>query len=1170
MKLQEQIFQVIQKNDKEGLLALIPSFHQQKISLDQRNGLGQTPLSLAISKGFFDLGELLLNEGSNPNTKDLLENTPMQYLLNYEGNKLKGFDKMFLSLLESGASLDEESLNQGPILSQLIKAGRNNMLCEVLKSDQIKPSLEEIHQGFLCICRAHILLNNENRYKDRSSWNSLNNDQVNFALTRLKSRFIAIQKEEFPEGNLTEHTKKLMNQRDAYGRTFAINSIIYGNVFALDYLIQNDADLSIQDDEKLRAIDHFCMSKAIQEEQISKSLYNSLVHWVRNDHKKNIQFRSPFKGIHEKFDDQLHGLIEKAIVGNKFEVANWLYQDGVKPTKEGKKIFSKVLAKLVIGNDEPENNKTNLNTKVASLLVFGANPNDSVQGRLPLNEAIKDQKFDLAILLLQGGARFKNVDEKGFDALMLLAKTPYNPKEGEFTLQQMNENHQSFSRVISLMEKQGLDPSSKIDKTKDGVPLSDFYMKMAMDHKNIPVICSFIEKGYSPSTTRERNRLRNFMMREEGAFVSSVYLNTIYEILDEREPFTVDERKEREKSEVLGSDLYNIAIKESKFELAERIKKNLQSKGLALNLNQPDALGRTAFLNSIVAGKADLANEAMFSYPLITVDFTKKDVFGDNCLHYLCSKSYPKHTYFVHQKKNEIHYVDPSVEEQKRSKLFHRIIDIIQNLDPNNTKAKEMLKPERLREYFQIAVDSGNLVVSKTLIQLGVLESMKEELSKVDAQGTNHLEESSVRNAQPLISLVSKLESLAAKEGDIATLKTIFDSGVSVDFKSEEYHCMDETPLFQAIKYHKFKTATWLLDHDANPNSKDALGRKALMVLCGSKDIEKVIVEDFRGKEEFYGFYQELLTKLLERTEGLQERGGFAKSYIKASLEAGNIKMARTLIGIGNAINKRDPNREDMSLPEEDLPYIYHNTPPFPKSTIRAKDILKLELQFLDAYKTTKNKEEIAIRPLLNAAAMSNVKEVSQLLMWGVDIHGKDEFGKSAIFYGAEFGNVDTLKVLLKNKAKVYQEDRKGKTPLDYAIEKGKIHNAAYLISKASSLKVEKENVHLLSQLVQSKGDHLTEREKQILNKWISNKIGRAIVLVSPKTQNAIVPYNHVSSRRSPLNLSLEPSSKKQFLENKKTIPRKFTYTRPGKRVSMNKKIISIRKGPEFNPSFTL
>jgi ankyrin repeat protein len=1172
MKLKEKIFHVVQKNDKEGLLALIPQFHQQKISLDQRNDLGQTPLSLAIAKGFLEVGELLLKEGSNPNSKDLLDVTPLQYLLNYEGNKLKGFDKMFLNLLEAGANLNEESLSKGSVVSQLIKTGRNNMFIEVLKLNNVKPSLEEIHEGFLLICRAKPLLKLENRYHDRSTWNALNNEQVNVGLSRLKSYFIALQKQKFPEGDFNEFTKELMNQKDSHGRTLAMNSIIYGNLYALDYLIQNNGDMSIHDHDKLRAIDHLCMSKSIKEEQITKPIYNNLVHWIRQEHAKTKEITSSIQSSREKFNARLQGSIERAILGNKFELANWLYQDGVKPTKEGKEFLSKVLTKLLVKEAENTNDEFSLNAKVKSLLEFGADPNYSYRGKLALNEAIKSQRFDLAILLLDAGANFKGIDQDGLDGVMQIAKTPYNPKEGEYTLYDMNENHQDFMRVLSRMEEKGLNPSSKIESTKSGIPLTDLYMKMAMENKNIPFMCRFLEKGYTSESNVERIKLKNLMLSKEGAFLSSVYLNKSFEILQDKNSLTIDEEKEKRKSEVSGSDLYNMALIESKFELANRIKKNLESKGQKLNLNQPDFLGRTAFLNAILSGKSELALRAILTDKL-EVDFTKKDIFGDNCLHYLSSKFYKKNSYFVHQEKNEIYYEDPIVEEHKRSNLFQSVIYIIQNMDPKNIEAKNMLQPKLLREYFQISVDSGNLDAAKTLIKLGVLEPMKEVLFKLDLKDKKDMGEDSSPKGIEDAYYVAKLESQAAKEGNISLLDIIYKSGVSVDLKGKELSVMDETPLFQAIKHSQFKTAIWLLEHEANPNSKDALGRTPLMALCSHKDLEKSLKEYPSPKEEFHEFYYELITKLLEGTQGLEEEGGgYARSYIKASLEAGNINFARTLIGIGNAINKIDPNKGEMSLKMDDLPYIFKKTPPFPKSSILAKDILKIELQFLDAYLTTKNKEEIAIRPLLNASAMSNLKEVSQLLSRGVDIEGRDRSGKTAIFYGAEFGNVDTLKLLLENNAKLYQQDYKGNTPLDGAIEKGKIQNAVFLISRAPELKPKKENVYRLSQLLEVSHEKLSVNERKILEEWLYRKIGRRFVEVFPKTQNTIVPLNHVSKRSPKLNTYLNSSTKAKGLGNKKIDQRKFIHGRGTKRFPTNKKInmSKIRSVNTLNQSLTI
>jgi ankyrin repeat protein len=1073
--------------------------------------LGQTPLSLAISKGNFELGELLLFAGANPNTKDLLGVTSMQYLLNYEGPDAKGSDEMFLQLLKSGVSLNDDTLTKGSIYSQLLNSGRNNRLCEVLKMEDVKPSSREIKQVFLSFCRAKILKNSNERYLNPSNWNALSGEELEFGLSRLKSLFVQMEKQKFPKFSVSVLTKKLIDQKDQHGRTFATNSIIYGNLKALNFIIQNNGDLSIADSDKLRAIDHLCLSKSIDDESISKSLFNSLIDWARAKNQKPMGVHPFFIEMNERLAVNLDGLIEKSILGNKYNLANWLYLDGVRPTKEGKNLLSRVLMRLIKERDENFEDYQISCAKIKRLLNYGANPNALIKGKRPLNEAIKMKKNDIAILLLERGGKFKLKDKDGMNAVDYLVEISLHDDKGSQNLAQFKVNTEKFNRLFRIMIDKGLEPKSKLECTSSGIPLSDFYMERALENKNVPFIVNFIENGYVPGELMDKRKLEEFMMKDGGVYLTAANLNQSYKLLGGNLLESMDLVKEREKSEVLGSSLYNIAMGEGKFILASHIEKRLQERGLKLNFDQTDDLGRTPFLNSIYKGSIKSALHIISNNPS-GVDYAKEDIFGENCFHYLCGSLENTDSYRIDEGRLKVISTDPSLEEHNKIKLFDKVVNWIEKSGVHNNKAKEMLSIKKLQEYFEIAVHAENLMAAEKLIDLGVLGTMEKTIEKtyleMGKKTGGEIDEEAFHNTF----LISKFEAQCAKEGNISLLKKIFERGVSLDLMDFRVSFSGETPLFQAIKNNKFKTALWLLDHFVNPNHKDTLGRTPLRVLCESPILEKSFGGQIYYEEENPTKYQELLKKLLEKTEGLDEWGGFAKSYIDAAIDSGNLNTAKTLISIGAAMNRS----EESSFNTKDYPFLFDEKPPKPISSLSGKDILKMELQFIDGYKGISNSNYLT-QLFCNAAAMSNQKELKYLFSLDVDVDGKDVEGKSAIFYGAAYGDQEVLKYLISKNSKVNQVDSQGKTPLDHAIENGKVENAILLMQFDQEIRAKEENLHHLVNRIELGEGGLSYQDGKNLQERITKKTG--ILFAQILEKNGDNAFNHTIDRPQILNL---------------------------------------------------
>ena len=73
------------------------------------------------------------------------------------------------------------------------------------------------------------------------------------------------------------------------------------------------------------------------------------------------------------------------------------------------------------------------------------------------------------------------------------------------------------------------------------------------------------------------------------------------------------------------------------------------------------------------------------------------------------------------------------------------------------------------------------------------------------------------------------------------------------------------------------------------------------------------------------------------------------------------------------------------------------------------------------------------ITPLMIASKESNISDIKKLLNAKVDVHAKDEKGRTALFYAAAAGHEEVANLLLGAGASPLIKDKSNKTPVDYA-----------------------------------------------------------------------------------------------------------------------------------------
>jgi ankyrin repeat protein len=1126
--LKRDLFHAINTRDLKHLKEIISKCQLEQISLDQRNKLGQTALAISLAKGDFDLATILMDAGSNPNAKDLLGNTPFEYAIAYNGNQLKELDSVTLHCIESGANLEHSSPSGGSIFSQILTSGRKNLLYEAIKSG-INPSQEEIKEAFLTVIRTRPLSEKESRYQNRATWNSLTPEQVNFCLSKLNNLFVKQERAVGDDSSSDIIIQKLLNEKDSFGRTPVMNAILYGNPFSLSYLIQSGADLSLQDAEGLRAIDHLCVSPSFPKANITASMLHNLTKFATVEHTRKIQTSPLYFDTYKTLEPKYSYLLEKAVIGHKLELAKWLFSRGLLPKEESKDVFTNALHHYIQNQSQKDRLMSEALDEMDFLITMGADPNHRRNGILPLNEAIKNQNLDMALFLLKRKADFTLKDKDGMDALSVLAKVDFSSLKSSPMDRSTYPFTNIWDRLFDQLVRSGFSIPEKSDSNSKEMETIHGYIKTALHQKNTTFLCKMIENGFKITGSKLETPLRNFMRTEKGFPIATAYFNQTWNQDTQEKSAVPDPEKERLKSETWSNQMYNEAIVMGQFKIANQIKMHIENQGHRLNMNLPDSFGRTALFNSVLAGNTSTTLNMIKKDPS-SLDLTKTDVFGDNIIHYLCGNLFPKQPKFIQTDRKEFLYSDPAYDQKNQEALLHEILNYLTKKVDKTPDEQKLLHPTKMKEYLDIALNASNVFACKKLVQTDALQSFKVNFDQTFL-ATSDLKPGTMKPSDfERGATLSKLLALAASHGDYETLRSIHKSGIPIDIKDIRFSGLDDTPLLKAIKNHKLQTACVLLDLGANPNHKDALGVKPLMAFCQNPNLEKKVGFRTPSEETSMAHYQSLFNSLLQKTEGLEEPGGFARTYIDAALKSNNIRTAKTLIGIGKTLYETmTPQDSELQLEKRKFPYVFNTLVPTPLAALLPKDIIYSELQFVNGYKPDLQSDPQWSKPLMVASAMSNEKEVLHLLQSGIGINSRDKTGRTPLSMAAEFGNLDILRVLVHQLADLNTTDKKGKTALDYAVENKKYKNVAYLVGKNKDLHASEQSIRHVFERLNDSPSSFTAKEKEDLYAWISQKAGVAIVHLPQKQPTSIVLYRDVKKMESffhpdSKNTKLDPS----------------------------------------------
>jgi ankyrin repeat protein/5-hydroxyisourate hydrolase-like protein (transthyretin family) len=89
---------------------------------------------------------------------------------------------------------------------------------------------------------------------------------------------------------------------------------------------------------------------------------------------------------------------------------------------------------------------------------------------------------------------------------------------------------------------------------------------------------------------------------------------------------------------------------------------------------------------------------------------------------------------------------------------------------------------------------------------------------------------------------------------------------------------------------------------------------------------------------------------------------------------------------------------------------------------------------------------------LVNATRNNNKDAIISLLAGKADVNGRDDVGRTALYWAAENGNKDIVALLLTNKADVSAKDNFGSTPLSRAAQNGHLEAVKLLLAYKSDV----------------------------------------------------------------------------------------------------------------------
>ncbi|VDO02354.1 unnamed protein product, partial [Rodentolepis nana] len=101
------------------------------------------------------------------------------------------------------------------------------------------------------------------------------------------------------------------------------------------------------------------------------------------------------------------------------------------------------------------------------------------------------------------------------------------------------------------------------------------------------------------------------------------------------------------------------------------------------------------------------------------------------------------------------------------------------------------------------------------------------------------------------------------------------------------------------------------------------------------------------------------------------------------------------------------------------------------------------------------------ITPLILAARLKFYDIANELLLFGADVNGVDEFGRTALHVAVDNNDEATVYILMFHNCNLEKYDNVGITPLGLAVEKNNIYMVRYLVAHGAVVYKEEDGIEL-------------------------------------------------------------------------------------------------------------
>ncbi len=308
-----------------------------------------------------------------------------------------------------------------------------------------------------------------------------------------------------------------------------------------------------------------------------------------------------------------------------------------------------------------------------------------------------------------------------------------------------------------------------------------------------------------------------------------------------------------------------------------------------------------------------------------------------------------------------------------------------------------------------------------------------------------------------------------SREGDVKKVEKFLDDGGEIDLKNE-----DGMTAFQlALWGNHIHTASFLLEHSADPLVTDKQGANALQFLIRSKlfnvgfygfnTFEMSLMANQKGQStEPYASTVEMAKFLLEKGVSVNWKDKTGRTPLHDAAMFNNPELLNLFISNGADINAEDKHqhtalyeavyRKHDKLVPVLLKHGAEIEPEIVDRAIRSNafDITKI---------LTQHGAQLHYRHLVSAVRLPDKKMAEFLISQGVPINPQEkEVEYTALTEAISSGSIETAKLLIKKGANVNYALKNGVTPLHRAAERGNLPLVKMLIEQGAALDARTNN----------------------------------------------------------------------------------------------------------------